>query len=212
MRVSAGMNARLPLRSPLPHNRLNSLYAGLFVVKLNARHWHTHTHAHGPIVPSDLLTSNPGDSAGMGGVKQKSQRMCVCVTGAELFFFFFLSSETCAFSPLCLWLFWTHGRSVRARHTSCAEETHIHHVLALFATETFGFSGGFQETNMYFCKGWIVLLIRTQLASLKPDLCPHYQQTMLAVEETQRPMLTYYFLPCHIGFYGRCVIYTEILM
>lgn len=89
MRVSAGMNARLPLRSPLPHNRLNSLYAGLFVVKLNARHWHTHTHAHGPIVPSDLLTSNPGDSAGMGGVKQKSQRMCVCVTGAELFFFFF---------------------------------------------------------------------------------------------------------------------------
>lgn len=180
MRVSVGMNARLPLRSPLPHNRLSSLHAGLFVVKLNARHTHTNVHTQGQLClwfywHPTLVTGQERE------VLNKRAKECVCVTGG--LFFCHLKH---VHSPLSLWLFWTHGWSVGALLTLPSDDPHTPCPSSVW-TSNIWFSGDFHETNICLSKGWITLLVRTRLASLKPDSCLcHFQQKLMAMETFRR--------------------------
>lgn len=153
----------------------------------------THTNTQGPIVPRVLPTSNPGDTTGTGGVKQKGPKN-VCVTGAGLFSVIWNT-----------WLFWTPGRSVGA----CAHILHRDdpHTLcpSSVSNRNIWFTGDFQETNICLCKGWIMLLMRTGLASLKPDLCLHYQQTLLAMETYRRKHSSSNWPIISCQFFGRCM-------
>lgn len=116
-----------------------------------------HIRTHRPIVRQVLLTPDPGDKAGTGGVKQKGQRMCVCMTGAGLFFCHLKRTLSPLAGSDCS------GRlgGVRA-HTSCTKtaytHTHIHRPAQLcFPTDKISLS-------------------------LECDLCHHYKQTLPPVE------------------------------
>lgn len=137
------MNAKLPLRSPLLYDRLSSLYAGLFVVKLNETHTRTRT-CHVFYWPLTLVTRQEREVL--------NKRAKECVWQVQQGFFSVIWNMCTVPSPSdCSGRM---GGALEPTRTSCTETTHMHLVPALFPTETFGSVETSRKQTYAFAKNY----------------------------------------------------------